>query len=68
MRKEKNHSIGSGITKAACKVIVKQRLCKSGMKWKNKSVWVPYYSVRYIIERSYPQEIRKSRLGSGLPK
>jgi hypothetical protein len=24
---EKNHSIGSGITEAACKVIVKQRLC-----------------------------------------
>jgi len=31
-----NHSIGSGVTEAACKVIVKQRLCKSGMKWKNK--------------------------------
>ena len=25
--------IGSGVTEAACKVIVKQRLCKSGMKW-----------------------------------
>ena len=24
---------GSGVTKAACKVIVKQRLCGSGMKW-----------------------------------
>lgn len=33
---EKNHSIGSGVTEAACKVIVKQRLCESGMKWKNK--------------------------------
>ena len=28
--------IGSGITEAACKVIVKQRLCNSGMKWKDK--------------------------------
>jgi hypothetical protein len=30
------HPIGSGVTEAACKVIVKQRLCKSGMKWKDK--------------------------------
>lgn len=28
--------IGSGVTEAACKVIVKQRLCGSGMKWKEK--------------------------------
>lgn len=27
--------IGSGATEAACKVIVKQRMCKSGMRWKN---------------------------------
>jgi hypothetical protein len=26
--------IGSGVTEAACKVIVKQRLCASGRKWK----------------------------------
>ena len=25
--------IGSGVTEAACKVIVKQRLCNAGMKW-----------------------------------
>jgi hypothetical protein len=31
-----NHVIGSGVTEAACKTIVKQRLCKSGMKWKEK--------------------------------
>lgn len=29
-----NYPIGSGVTEAACKVIVKQRLCQSGMKWK----------------------------------
>jgi hypothetical protein len=29
-----NLPIGSGITEAACKVIVKERLCRSGMKWK----------------------------------
>jgi hypothetical protein len=26
--------IGSGVTEAACKVLVKQRLCGSGMRWK----------------------------------
>jgi hypothetical protein len=28
--------IGSGVTEAACKTLVKQRLCASGMRWKNK--------------------------------
>ena len=31
---EMNFPVGSGVTEAACKVIVKQRLCQSGMKWK----------------------------------
>jgi hypothetical protein len=31
---ENNLPIGSGVTEAACKVIVKQRLCSSGMRWK----------------------------------
>jgi len=30
------YPIGSGVTEAACKVIIKQRLCNSGMKWKLK--------------------------------
>lgn len=28
-----NYPIGSGVTEAACKVIVKQRMCKSGARW-----------------------------------
>ncbi len=32
--RQANRPIGSGVTEAACKVIVKQRLCGSGMKWK----------------------------------
>ena len=35
-----NEPIGSGVTEAACKVIVKQRLCKSGAKWKNKGAGI----------------------------
>ena len=33
---DSNLPIGSGITEAACKVIIKARLCCSGMKWKDK--------------------------------
>ncbi|MEZ5326571.1 MAG: hypothetical protein R3F19_16105 [Verrucomicrobiales bacterium] len=29
-------SIGSGVTEAGCKVIIKQRLCQAGMRWKEK--------------------------------
>jgi len=32
-RVEAGDPIGSGVTEAACKVIVKRRLCGSGMKW-----------------------------------
>ena len=35
-----NHPIGSGVTEAACKTIVKQRLCLSGMRWKDKGAGV----------------------------
>jgi len=34
--RESNYPIGSGVTEAACKTIVKQRLCQSGMRWKLK--------------------------------
>jgi len=33
---EKHIPIGSGVTEAACKVLVKQRLCRSGMRWKER--------------------------------
>ena len=33
---KRNLPIGSGVTEAACKVIVKQRMCGSAMKWKEK--------------------------------
>lgn len=33
---ENNLPIGSGVTEAACKTLIKQRLCNSGMRWKEK--------------------------------
>lgn len=35
---EKEFPIGSGVTEAACKTLVKQRLCRSGMRWKEKGL------------------------------
>jgi hypothetical protein len=34
--RSENLPIGSGVTEAACKTIIKQRLCRSGMKWKDR--------------------------------
>lgn len=42
--------IGSGVTEAACKMIVKQRLCQSGMKWRHKGASI-ILSLR-TLERS----------------
>lgn len=42
--------IGSGVTEAACKIIVKQRLCQSGMKWHQKGASI-ILSLR-TLERS----------------
>jgi hypothetical protein len=36
-RVAKKEPIGSGVSEAACKVVVKQRLCCSRMKWKERS-------------------------------
>ena len=35
-----NIPIGSGVTEAACKVIVKQRMCKGSAKWKEQGASV----------------------------
>lgn len=41
--------IGSGVTEAACKTLVKQRLCGSGMRWKNKGAQV-ILSLRALVQ------------------
>jgi hypothetical protein len=45
--------IGSGVTEAACKTIVKQRLCKSGQKWKEQgaAVVLSLRTLSYTAER-----------------
>jgi hypothetical protein len=40
-RYRKQHlPIGSGVTEAACKTLIKQRLCQSGMRWKDKGAGI----------------------------
>ncbi len=41
--------IGSGVTEAACKTLVKQRLCGSGMRWKSKGAQV-VLSLRALVQ------------------
>ncbi len=48
---ENNLPIGSGVTEAACKTLVKQRLCCSGMRWKNKGAKI-VLSLRALIQTS----------------
>lgn len=61
-----NLPIGSGVTEAICKTIVKQRLCQSGMKWNEKAAGL-VQSLR-TLERSnqWEQFWRKiSQCGTG---
>ena len=46
---EKKLPIGSGVTEAACKTLVKQRLCGSGMRWKDKGAKV-ILSLRALVQ------------------
>ena len=46
---EQKLPIGSGVTEAACKTLVKQRLCGSGMRWKNTGAKV-VLSLRALVQ------------------
>lgn len=46
--REQNYPIGSGVTEAACKTLIKQRLCCSGMRWKEKGASI-ILSLRALI-------------------
>ena len=36
--REKAWPIGSGVTEAACKTLIKQRFCGAGMRWREKGI------------------------------
>ena len=37
---EEKLPIGSGVTESACKMIIKSRLCQSGMRWKDEGIGI----------------------------
>jgi hypothetical protein len=47
-RREANLPIGSGVTEAACKTIVKMRMCRGGAKWKEEGA-AAVLSLRTLI-------------------
>jgi hypothetical protein len=46
--REHHYPIGSGVTEAACKTVIKQRLCCSGMRWKETGAAV-VLSLRTLV-------------------
>jgi hypothetical protein len=44
-----NLPIGSGVIEAACKTLVKQRLCGSGMRWKTRGAKI-VISLRALVQ------------------
>lgn len=62
--------IGSGVTEAACKVIVKARLCGSGMKWKERGAGIvlSLRTLSYSQGRWQQFWSKISRYGVTLPK
>lgn len=53
--------IGSGVTEAACKHIVKERVCGSGMRWKRKALQA-VLALRSLHESSNRWELFWSRI------
>ena len=45
---KKGMPIGSGVTEAACKTLVKQRMCRSGMQWSERGAQV-ILSLRALV-------------------
>ncbi len=44
-----NFPIGSGVTEAACKTLIKQRLCKSAMQWRTQGAKI-VISIRSLVQ------------------
>ncbi len=45
-----NFPIGSGVTEAACKTLIKQRLCKSAMQWRTQGAKIVCRSQDLILQ------------------
>jgi len=65
--RQQHYPIGSGVTESACKTLIKQRLCCSGMRWKEKGASI-ILSLRALILTSTRWEQFWNRLNQdGFP-
>jgi hypothetical protein len=55
-----NRPIGSGVTEAACKVVVKQRLCVSGARWSERGSSVVLSLWTLVLMAGHWDEFGKS--------
>ncbi len=65
---DKKFPIGSGVTEAACKSLVKQRFCRSGMRWKEKGLKAVLSLRSLILTKDRWQQFWENidRYGSGV--
>lgn len=62
-----NYPIGSGVTEAACKTLVKQRLCNAGMRWKDHGASVILSLRALVLSKSHWQQFWHYIDSNGLP-
>lgn len=65
---DENLPIGSGITEAACKTLVKKRLCCSGMKWKEKGAGVVLSLRSLVLTRGRWEQFWQKIAQYGVPE
>ena len=59
--------IGSGVTEAACKTLVKQRLCRSGMRWLERGASIVLSLRALVLSQGRWQQFWKKLDQYGLP-
>jgi hypothetical protein len=59
--------IGSGVTEAACKTLVKQRLCRSGMRWLERGAGIVLSLRALVLSQGRWQQFWKKIDQYGLP-
>ncbi len=62
-----NLPIGSGVTEAACKELIKQRLCNSGMRWKKNGASAVIALRSLVMTGDRWQQFREKISNSGCP-
>jgi len=65
--RKKNFPIGSGVIEAACKRLIKQRLCQSGMRWKKEGAAAILSLRSLVLTKSRWRQFWEKLKQNGLP-